>query len=403
MPCRTRLIALGAVVLVVACSERTSPEPDPLPDQAAGARLVAPRTPTQLHDARERLARRVALALADPTFRARLKRELDRSPVRERKLHLQRFLAAADRRALRDVARLSREPDAAVEADAHGAAALELYLPVAAHRRSWKGDARILVATAHGDRDAPVAFTTSGQRLILDPARPPSTPVLAVVPVETDFDQGTAHDFLQGGPSGGGSNPPPGLYMTLAHFTETFEGWLKGNPEFEVHLLGQAGASDSLTSYTCAGEHATGYYRFDQNGLDWTGNVLLIQQAQLNSYKTAHPNQNMRIFVIEDDDTSCQIKTDVNRFGALVKAVELAYPQLTGGRDTTASNLQRWWRRANALQKIIKAVASIIVTNDELVGNAVESAVVGVSYPGANWVVKGESNKTNGWINLVMR
>jgi hypothetical protein len=128
-----------------------------------------------------------------------------------------------------------------------------------------------------------------------------------------------------------------------------------------------------------------------------------MMQTQINSYKSAHPNQNLRIFVIEDDDTSCKIKTDVNRFGALVKAVEAAYPRLTGGRDSTSSNLQKWWKRANSLQKIIKAIASVIVTNDELVGNAVEDAVVGVSTPGFNWVVKGDGNKTNGWLNVVMR
>ena len=85
-----------------------------------------------------------------------------------------------------------------------------------------------------------------------------------------------------------------------------------------------------------------------------------MTQNQINSYKNAHPNQNLRIFVVEDDDTSCQIKTDVNRFGTLVKVVEAAYPQLTGGRDSTGSSLQRWWKRANALQKILKAVASLI-------------------------------------------
>jgi hypothetical protein len=86
-----------------------------------------------------------------------------------------------------------------------------------------------------------------------------------------------------------------------------------------------------------------------------------------------------------------------------VRAVEAANPQLTGGLDSTGTNLQRWWRRANALQKIIKAAASLIQTNDELVGNAVETSVVGVSFPGANWVVKGENNTTTGWLILVMR
>jgi agmatine/peptidylarginine deiminase len=30
---------------------------------------------------------------------------------------------------------------------------------------------------------------------------------------------------------------------------------------------------------------------------------LLFTQAQLNSYKTAHPNQNFRVVALEDDDT----------------------------------------------------------------------------------------------------
>ena len=191
--------------------------------------------------------------------------------------------------------------------------------------------------------------------------------------------------------------------MTNSHLVETFESWVKGAPEIEIHLLGQAGATDSLTSYSCAAEPAAGYYRFDQNSLDWSGEVLLINQTQLNNYKSAHPNQNLRVFVIEDDDTSCQIKTDPARFSNLVKAVESAYPLLTGGRDSTGGTLQRIWKRANALQRILKALASLIKTNDELVGNAVESSVVGEAYPNSNWIIKGDGNKTNGWIKLVMK
>jgi len=51
----------------------------------------------------------------------------------------------------------------------------------------------------------------------------------------------------------------------------------------------------------------------------------------------------------------------------------------------------------------LKALASFIKTNDELIGNAVASTVVGESYPNANWIVKGDANKTNGWIKLVMK
>jgi hypothetical protein len=390
----TRLMALATVMTITACTDRTSPD---IPTESMQASRDLPVS------ARERLARRIALALADDRFRMQLKRDLDRSPVREGKLHFQRYLASSRARPSLDLARLTGESHAAVELDAQRAPALELYLPVPAHRAAWTGDDRILVATTDDERQSPVAFSPRGERFVLSPTSPPDIPVLALVPVETDFDQVARLAPLLGGPSGGGSTPPPGLYMTNSHLIETFEGWLKGAPEIEVHMLGQSGSTDSLKSYSCAAEPVSGYYRFDQNSLDWSGNVLLINQTQLNSYKTAHPNQNLRVFVVEDDDTSCQIKVDPARFSNLVKAVEAAYPTLTGGQDGTSGTLQRIWKRANAIQKLIKALASLIKTNDELIGNAVESIVVGESYANSNWIIKGDGNKTNGWIKLVMK
>ena len=389
-----RLMALAAAFAVTGCSDRTGPD---VPTESA---LASRDTPSA---ARERLARRIALALADDGFRARLKEDLDRSPVRENKIHLQRYLASSRAHATSDIARLTGATTTAVELDARRAPALELYLPVPAHRAAWTGDARVLVATTGDERQPPVAFSPRGERVVLSPTTPPTIPVLALVPVETDFDRVEPPAGLQGGPTGGGSTAPPGLYMTNSHLVETFESWVKGAPEIEVHVLGQAGSTDSLKSYSCAGGTAAGYYRFDQNSLDWTGSVLLITQTQLNNYKSAHPNQNLRIFMVEDDDTSCQIKTDPARFANLVKTVESAYPMLTGGRDSTGSNLQRIWKKAHAIQRILKALASLLKTDDELIGNAVESSVVGESYPNSNWVVKGANNKTNGWIKLVMK
>jgi hypothetical protein len=231
------------------------------------------------------------------------------------------------------------------------------------------------------------------------------------VPVETDFDhplgppaEATCFEPCGGGGGGGSANPgpPPGLYMTYSHFVQDFEGWLKGSPEFEYHILGQSGATDSLRDYQCAGNAAGGYYRFDQNELNWNGSVLLFSQAQLNSYRTAHPNQNFRILAVEDDDTGCAIKFDGDRFRRMVAAIQSAYPGLTGAKDTSSS-IATWVKRANALQKILSAVYSFITTQDDLIGNAVEDVVVGVTYPGANWIVKGESNVTNGWLKLEMR
>ena len=191
--------------------------------------------------------------------------------------------------------------------------------------------------------------------------------------------------------------------MTYAHIRDDYEGWLKGAPEFEVHILGQSGSSDSLQSYSCAGEKAGGYYYFNMDQLDWSGSVLLMTDAQIANYKSAHPGHSFRVFLLEDDDTACQIKVDPNRFANLVKVVEAAYPTLTGGRDSTTSTLMKYWKRANALQKVLRAIASLLNSNDELIGNAVEASVVGVSYPNANWIVKGDANATNGWIYLKMK
>ena len=387
-----RPMVLAVVLAAPACTDRTSPEPSS--DQPQASR----DTPSA---ARERLARRLALALRDEQFRRQLKQDLDRSPVREGKLHFQRYAASSHGRATSAMARASGESGGAISLDAGRASSLELYLPVPEHRAAWTGDDRILVATTADERKAPVAFSPRGERILLSPTTPPDIPVLALVPAETDFDlDSRLAGFL--GEGGGSSTPPPGLYMTYSHLIETFEGWLKGSPEIEVHMLGQAGTSDSLTTYACAAEPSAGYYRFDQNSLNWSGSVLLMSQTQLDNYKRAHPNQNLRVFLVEDDDAPCQIKVDPSRFANLVKAVEANYPKLAGGRDTT-SGILKIFKKAHALQQLIKAVASLIKTDDELIGNAVESTVVGETYPGANWVIKGAANKTNGWVKLVMK
>src|SRR5207302_948283 len=195
-----------------------------------------------------------------------------------------------------------------------------------------------------------------------------------------------------GGGGGGGYpiGPPPGLYLTQAHFAKTFEGWLKGAPEFEVHVLGQSGQTDSLKDYQCAGERQSWPYYFDQNNLDWTGSVLLFSRTQLDNYHAAHLNQDLRAFAVEDDDTACQIKTDNDVFKRLEEAVDGANRALTAGKDTTSSTAARIWKFAQALQKLFTAIASLINTNDELVGNAVQDSITGEYHAGFNRIVKGE-------------
>jgi hypothetical protein len=410
---RPSTLALLALLIAAAgCGERTDSgptAPTDTPGKVAHGTLAARPA---ARAAEERLARRMALALADPAFRAFVKSALDRSPVREHKLQLQRFLEDSTHHVVRALARAAREPDSAVDADARAATALELYMPVPAHRAAWRGGDDVLVATAQEDREVPVAFDVRGRRRLLDPDRPPAAPVLALVPVEADFDAPSGVGLMlpdDGGSAGGGGGGtggttlPSGLYVTTTHFVDDFEGWLKGSPEYEIHVLGQLGASDSLTTYQCAGEHASGAYAFDQNTLDWTGNVLLFSSTQLAAYKSAHPKQNLRILALEDDDAACQIHLDGNRFKTFQSALQSAYPGLTGGKDTTAGTLSKVFRRANALQKILRAAYSWITSQDDLIGNAIEDSVVGEYRAGANWIVRGEGNVTNGWLKLQMR
>jgi hypothetical protein len=401
MPRLIRLTTLALLATTAGCGDHGTPTqpPDglaagPVPSAIAGKAGEERAT-------RERLAHRFARAMSDPGFRAYVKSELDQSTVREHKVQFQRFLGGGNRRVLREVARLNGEAETGIETDARQAIPLELYLPVPAHRARWTGDQNILVATEREDGEAPVAYDVGGHRQILGPDAPPDTPVLALVPVETDFDHPSAAPFICC--STGGPTPPAGLYMKASHFVQDFEGWLKGSPEYEIHILGQSGATDSLTSYQCAGEHAGGYYAFDQNTLDWTGSVLLFSQTQLDAYRSQHPGQNFRIVAFEDDDGACSIRLDGTRFKAFQTTLQNNYPNLTGSKDTTSGALIKIVKRANALQKILRAAYSFITSQDDLIGNAIEDVVVGEYHTGFNWIVRGENNVTNGWLKLQMR
>jgi hypothetical protein len=403
---RLCLVALASLAGTIACSDHPSVTTGPRPPQAAvSPPAVAARA--------EALARRLALALRSPAFRAYLKARLDGSPFREHKLHFQRFLADQDRHAFRELARQSGASAGDVERDVAAAIPLELYFPVQAHRSVWAGSSNVLVATAIADHEAPVAFDPQGNRMVLSADRPPPTPVLALVPMETDFTAPPPRPsplvecFGCGGGGWGGSVAPPpvtpGLYMTRAHFVQTFEGWLKGSPEFEVHILGQKGQTDSLTDYQCAGEHQSVPYNFDQNDLDWSGSVLLFSKAQLDGYNTGHPGQNVRVFFAEDDDTPCQIKTGNGAMQNTLTSVDAGNQALTAGKDTTGDTMQRLWKFARAFLRLIEEAASLINTNDELVGNAVQDSIAVEFHEGFNWIVKGEGNVTNGWVKLEMR
>src|SRR5690348_13858581 len=223
-------VVAAALVAAAACTDKprvTDPPAGPNPAANAAAAAAKPLP--------EGLARQFARALANPAFRAYVKAALDSSPYREHKLQFQAFLGAGNGRALHEMAAANGLAEDAITRGARAAIPLEVYLPVPAHRAAWQGDDNVLVATAIRDQDVPVAFDVRGKRQLRDPDTPPAPPVIALVPVETDFSPKPQRmqclDCDTTGGSGGPlpSGPAPGLYMTKAHFVQTFESWLKGD------------------------------------------------------------------------------------------------------------------------------------------------------------------------------
>lgn len=417
-----RIVPVLALAGLAACADHDAPTAataDPAaraPAAAAspaGARAAAEARSDEAH--LEALARRVARAMGNPEFRAYVKAELDRSPFAEHKVQLQRFLAASGGRAMQAIAAASGEPAAAIAADT-SAVALEMYFPVPAHRAAWSGDAAVLVATAIADHEAPIAFDVAGHRQLLDAARPPSTPVLALVPVETDFSmvprpgRTTCVGDACGGGTGGitpNAGATAGLYLTYAQYSQSFEGWLKGSPEFEIHIMGPAEPGDTanLASFQCVGEHAAAPYAWDMNDLTWSGSQLLFSNAQMDAFSRAYPGRAFVVFALEDDDTACGIRTDSNRGNELLKAIGDAYRSYKAAKDSTLLSLngaQRILRAAKSGSNFLSAAYSFLKSNDDIVGIAVSDSVRGRYSPVTNWTVLDKTLATTAAFKLEM-
>lgn len=417
-----RFPALWLVPALLCATASCADQDEPTTGPSSSADLIVPDTGFSPGDQGrlERLARRTALALRSPIFRTQVRASLLASPFAEHKLQFQRFLRvpleAAGTRPMATLAAAGGEVEAAVETDAAQAMPLEFYFPVTAHQAAWNGDENILVATAIRDHDVPVAYDTRGRRHLLDPRHPPATPVLAIGPQESDLDTPPARttcygDDCKGGNTGGGGGggkgpfvapPTPGLHMTYVQFNEEFEGWLKGNPEYEIHLLGPVRPGETLqyNTFWCIGEH--GNTRWDTNETSWRGDVTLYDQAQLNRFHELYPNQNFSILALEDDDTSCQIRVNRDNEEAFVGAVSDFSNDWKAARDNVGLN-EKTVSAARSLWILIEAAINLIKTNDDLIGVAVANTVSGYKNPEANWSFIGYNKGRYGWINLEMR
>lgn len=401
--------ALAALALM-ACSDQAGPPadvPTASPETSGDIPAMARDGQARL----ERLARRTARALRRPDLRAEVAAAVRQSSFPEGKVHFLRYLQADGGRRLRVVAAESGEAAGDVEADAARAGVLEVYFPVREHRERWTGDENVLVATAARDGDAPVAFDLAGRRQVLDPARPPDTPVLAVVPAELDFDaprdvsRATCNDDGCGG--GGGTTsppPPPGLYMSRIEFVGDFEGWMKGDPEYEIHILGPAAAGDTknLAGFQCIGAQSPAPYRWDLNTKVWSGRQMLFSKAQIEAFERAHPGKPFTIMAYEDDDTACQIKTDGDRITAVLTAAGPASNDFKGAiaAPVGIGSADRYLAAAKSGYLFLTRAWSLITTADDIIGVAVNDAATGRYRQGTNWTFLGDNAAQNAWAQL---
>ena len=343
----------------------------------------------------ERTARRLAIALGNPQFRGHLQGRLARSRFRENKLELQQVLRDDGNRGLDRMAKETGESIRQLEADLDAAGSLEIYLPLPHQRAAWKGSEDILVATALRDGDQPVAFDVRGERQLLDRNTPPTAPVLALLPSETDFSMGASRVICtpETCPSegGGGEVPqgPKGIYLTQAHIIDLHEDWLRGEPEVEAMFMGPLSDTTKLNLVACANESNALPRFYDQDHNSWTGHVLIADTLQLERVRAAYPpgtpwnRVKFTIAFWEDDTGRCQIATTVNSWANKLKGA--AQTVLGGlavlGTDWTQPVDTEAWPFIVQLPLGLLGLIGTIGGSDDLIGTVVNRSVWNPLHP----------------------
>jgi hypothetical protein len=223
------------------------------------------------------LTREVAVALRDQEVRQDLLAALRASPFRENKLHFRTFLLGDGQRLFRAMSG-SLGADNRLVATLDSLVDLEFYMPVPQHRASWVGGPDLIVGSVMDDEGStPHVFDLSGRPVILQSFsafQPPVTPLLSLVPVETDFSRPPAQS---GAFQRASAATDPGVYMVRADIPGDYEGLFKGAPEFEVHVFVR-NAAGTFIDLQCAGEEQSVpfWYNHDTSDEPWKGEVTLI-------------------------------------------------------------------------------------------------------------------------------
>lgn len=383
-----------------------------------------------------KIASLVARALDNEPARQHLKRDMKKAPFREHKLELGPYLRSKGGKALLNrMVALNGGGEADLFRTVSAIRRLEFYMPVANHRERWTGSADILVVSQLEESSPIVAFDESGKEVALDRNVAPSQPTLAIIPVETHFDQpmpvasshnmrdaaGAAIGTLEavkprtssvvacddacgggGGGGGGVASPPiaPGLYLEFSRILDMKEPWFRGDPEVEVHIQGPTDLGNPRygADLSCSGEHA---YRpekvFDQNTGFWSGRVLLFSATEATNYASKFKD-GFDIMFWEDDNGECTVKTDINQTKASIEA--------TGrGGVALATQLLKgvsWYITAGIFALSAVQSSDWLLTNDDFLGIAVWQGNLGFAYENTTHVIM-DSATLNGRAQIFWR
>jgi len=196
-----------------------------------------------------RLARLVAIGIANAQVRDTVYAAMRASVFQEQKVHFRSFLNTSGRSLLTAMAAARGTSANDVLASLDSAVDLEFYMPVRQQRERWRGEP-VIVATALRDHELPSAYDNQGNVVpILSPDIPPAALALALVPVETDFSAAPAMTPARAGihASTTFGTCPPDACLTYAYVPGDWEGWLMGQPEFETHVFVRE--TDSSVAY----------------------------------------------------------------------------------------------------------------------------------------------------------
>lgn len=424
-------------VSIIGCADLQLPTTNahvPTDARVPSANRIATK-PTEEQAALQDLARAVALALSEPGTRLKVLTDMQKSTVREHKLALNVYLTGQVGQQLLNAAAAatSRTPSDLLEL-VNRIRPLEFYMPVTAHRRTWKGGREVLVAAQLKAEDTPLGFSVTGESVVLSPTRAPDAPTLALVPVETNFGPqiatstasrllrappGAASFTIEPPPSCDPECPPPppvggipttapsGLYMTYTDLYDAAEPWIRGSPEVEAHILGPA-VSDSPTSarqISCSGEHAPNWRSFDQNGNQWSGAVLLLSESEMvaRGYVTGTTQyRGFSVVLYEDDDESCVIHDDNARLRNDLSSIGLLGGLGAGIAITCSTGFCFFSTVFVTGIGIIDAAIHLFQTNDDYLGVAVPRANASqYTNPAATHTLVKHQNAINGGIKLV--